>query len=488
LKKTPYICASNFNHNNMSVFKIYAGGKFVTTDKDLNVENPYNGEVIAKTYLGDEELLEEAVQKAESVAEPMKEFPSYKKYEVLTEIASALKENRDDFAKLLCLESAKPMKYALGEINRAIQTFTIAAEESKRLPKEYLDLDWTPAGEKKEGIVRYFPVGLVAGISPFNFPMNLAVHKIAPAIAAGCPILLKPSTSTPLSTLKLAQIIDKTDLPKGAVSIIPMDRKTGNMLVTDPRFKLLTFTGSPAVGWKMKRDAGKKKVVLELGGNAGVIVTDSADMDLAVKKCIVGGFAYSGQVCIHAQRIYVHSSVFEEFAEKYIRETQKLKVGDPVDPGTDISSMIDEANAVRIQNWVDEAVEGGAKILTGGKRNGTYFPPTVLSETHKDMKVCSLEVFGPVVTLESYDDFKDAVRYVNDGRFGLQAGVFTNEIEKMNFAFRNLEVGGVIINDVPTFRVDHMPYGGVKDSGLGREGIKYSILDMMEPRILVKNI
>ncbi len=471
----------------MLTYKIYAAGEFVQTGKPLNVINPYNGEIVAKTFLGNEDILERAILKAESVASEMRDFPSWKKYEVLTEIATALKDNRDDFARLLCLESAKPMKYSLGEIDRAIQTFTIAAEESKRLPKEYIDLDWTPAGDKKEGIVRYFPVGLVAGISPFNFPMNLAVHKIAPAIAAGCPIILKPSTSTPLSTLKLAQIIDKTILPKGAVSIIPMDRNTGNKLVTDQRFNLLTFTGSPEVGWKMKQDAGKKKVVLELGGNAGVIVTESADINQAVKKCIVGGFAYSGQVCIHAQRIYIHTSVFDEFSKQFTAEAGKLKVGNPVKTDTDISSMIDEANAVRIQEWVDEALADGAKLLTGGKRDLAYFPPTVLSETHKDMKVCSLEVFGPVVILEPFNNFKEAVNYVNEGRFGLQSGVFTNSIEEMNFAFLNLEVGGVIINDVPTFRVDHMPYGGVKDSGLGREGIKYSILDMIEPRILVKN-
>jgi len=472
----------------MTTFKIYAAGEFLKSENEIEVINPYNNEIIGKTFLGDEEILEKAIRKAESVSEEMKNLPSWKKYEILMRIANALKDNFDEFTRLLCLESAKPLKYSAGEIKRAIQTFTIAAEESKRLPKEYIDLDWTQAGDKKEGIVRYFPVGLIAGISPFNFPMNLAVHKIAPAIASGCPVVLKPSTSTPLSTLKLAQVIDKTGLPKGAVSVIPMDRKTGNRLVTDQRFKLLTFTGSPAVGWKMKRDAGKKKVVLELGGNAGVIVTESADMEPAVKKCITGGFAYSGQVCIHAQRIYVHKSVFNKFAEKFVSEARKLKVGNPVEPDTDISSMIDEANAIRIQDWVDEAVADGAKILTGGKREGTYFPPTVLSETHREMKVCSLEVFGPVVTLEPYDKFEDAVKYVNEGRFGLQAGVFTNEIDEMNFAFRNLEVGGVIINDVPTFRVDNMPYGGIKDSGLGREGVKYSILDMMEPRILVKNI
>jgi len=401
-------------------------------------------------------------------------------------IANELKKRKLEFAEVLSLESAKPIKYAVGEIDRSIQTFTVAAEEAKRLSAEYMSLDWTPAGEDKKGLVKYFPVGLVAGISPFNFPMNLAVHKIAPAIAAGCPIILKPSSSTPLSTLKLAQIIAQTDLPKGAISILPMDRETGNLLVTDNRFKLLSFTGSPEVGWKMKSQAGKKKVVLELGGNAGVIVTNSADLDLAVQKCLVGGFAYSGQVCIHAQRIYVQEEIFKEFVSKFIPLVQNLKVGDPINSETDISSMIDEQNAIRVEQWVDEAVLDGASVLTGGKRNDSYYSPTILSKTTDEMKICALEVFGPVVTLEPFKSFEEAIDNVNKSDFGLQAGVFTNKIDEMNLAFNKLEVGGVIINDVPTFRVDHMPYGGVKDSGLGREGVKYAIHDMVEAKILVK--
>ena len=328
---------------------------------------------------------------------------------------------------------------------------------------------------------------MVGGISPFNFPLNLAVHKIAPAIASGCPIILKPSSTTPLSTLKLARIIDMTSLPKGAVSILSMDRKTGNLLVTDGRFKLLTFTGSPDVGWKMKQDAGKKKVILELGGNAAVVVTESADIDLSVAKCVVGGFSYSGQVCIHAQRIYVQDKVFSEFSEKFVNAVKKLKAGDPLDPNTEISAMIDEANAIRIEQWVNEALRDGAKILTGGKREGAFYPPTVLTETKSEMKVCALEVFGPVVTLEPYSDFEKVIDAVNKSRYGLQAGIFTNDLNQMNIAFDQIEVGGVIMNDVPTFRVDHMPYGGIKDSGLGREGVKYAIMEMMEPKILVKN-
>ncbi|MBU2650811.1 MAG: aldehyde dehydrogenase family protein, partial [Bacteroidetes bacterium] len=348
-------------------------------------------------------------------------------------------------------------------------------------------IDWTPAGTGKEGIVGYFPIGLVAGISPFNFPLNLAVHKIAPAIAAGCPIILKPSSNTPLSTLLLATIIDQTELPKGAVSILPMDRKTGNLMVTDERFKLLSFTGSPEVGWKMKEDAGKKKVILELGGNAGVIVSNSANLEKAVPKCVNGGFAYSGQVCIHTQRIYVQEDVFERFADMFVEQTRKLNAGDPENPETDISVMIDEENAKRVEVWVQEAIDDGAAILCGGKRKAAYFEPTVLTNTRFDMKVCSLEIFGPVVVIEKYRSFQDAVNEINKGRFGLQTGVFTNRIDEMNMAFHDLEVGGVIINDVPTFRVDHMPYGGVKDSGLGREGVKYAMMDMLEPKILVKD-
>ncbi len=468
-------------------FQMYCGGEFIKTKSIHQIKNPYDNSIVGQTYLGGIEELEKAINKAQSVETEMKNLPSFRRYEILMQIANTLKSDKKEAAKILCLESAKPFKYAIGEVERAIQTFIVAAEESKRLPKEYIDLDWTPSGINKEGLVKYFPIGLIAGISPFNFPMNLAVHKIAPAIAAGCPIILKPSSSTPLSTLFLAKIIDQTSLPKGAVSILPMDRHTGNQLVVDERFNLLSFTGSPAVGWKMKKDAGKKKVVLELGGNAGVIVSKSADVNDAAQKCLFGGFAYSGQVCIHAQRIYVHQDIFDEFAQLFIKKIKDLKVGDPINPNTDISSMIDEPNAKRVESWVQEAIDEGAEVLAGGKRMGAYYPPTVLTGTNKNMKVCSLEVFGPVVTLESFTDFEDAIAMVNESNFGLQAGVFTHQLTEVNEAFDLLEVGGVIINDVPTFRVDHMPYGGIKDSGLGREGIKYAIFDMLEARILVKN-
>ncbi len=471
----------------MKQYKLYLAGEFRETRNSTEVRNPFNNEVIGLVSIASKNDLEDAIVVAEAVFSEFRKLPSYQRYKILMQICNELDNEKERLSKILAAEAAKPIRLAVAEIDRAVETFRIAAEESKRLPREYISLDWTSAGLNKEGLVKYFPVGLVAGIAPFNFPINLAVHKIAPAIAAGCPIILKPSTSTPLSMLELAKIIDNSDLPKGAVSILPMDRQTGNQLVTDERFKLLSFTGSPEVGWKMKQQAGKKKVVLELGGNAGAIITETCDFDWAMRRCLGGGFSYAGQVCIHTQRIYVHESIFNPFAKLYVEKANKLKFGDPIDPSTDISSMIDETNAIRVETWVNEAVIEGAQILSGGKRNGSFYEPTVLTNTEPSMKVCEMEVFGPVVVIESYNNFHEAVKQINNGRYGLQAGVFTNRIDEMNYAFEHLEVGGVIINDVPTFRVDNMPYGGVKDSGFGREGVKYAILDMMEPRLLIKN-
>ncbi len=467
-------------------FLPYVGGQFLATEQPLPIHACYSDELVATTYWCGKELLEKAIVAAEQTAVELRRMSVHQRSSVLTHISERIIFHRERLAQILCLESGKPIRYALAEIDRAAQTFLVAAEECKRLPHEYMRLDWTAASTKREGLVRYFPIGIVAGISPFNFPMNLAVHKIAPAIAAGCPIILKPASATPLSMLALAHIIDETDLPKGAVSILPMDRKTGNQLVTDERIALLSFTGSPDVGWEMKRQAGKKKTVLELGGNAGVIVTPTANLEDAVKKCLTGGFAYSGQICIHAQRIFIHASIFEIFSPMLIAAVSKLKFGDPQLPETDVSVMIDEANAKRVEAWVDEALAAGAQLLSGGKREGKYYAPTLLTNTHARMQVVCEEVFGPVVSLEKYTSFEEAVSLINDSRFGLQAGIFTNDIREMDFAFEEIQCGGIILNDVPTFRVDHMPYGGVKDSGQGREGVKYALLDMLEARILVK--
>ncbi|MEI8136073.1 MAG: aldehyde dehydrogenase family protein [Bacteroidota bacterium] len=471
----------------MNDYKIYCAGKFISSSKKLEITNKYTQQVYATAYLADKEILEEAIINATIAKDDCKNLSSQDKFVALKFISEEIEKNKNHLAEILCIESAKPLRYAIAEIERAAQTFLIAAEECKRLPKEYMSLDWTTNGKNKEGLVNYFPIGLVAGISPFNFPLNLAVHKIAPAIAAGCPIILKPASSTPLSTLELAKIIDKTNLPKGAISILPMDRVTGNLLVTDERFNLLSFTGSPAVGWPMKAQCGKKKIVLELGGNAGVIISESANLNEIINKCVGGAFAYSGQVCIHAQRFFVHPKLFDLFLSLLKTSTEKLIIGNPLKLETQLSNMIDETNAIRVETWVNEAIEQGAKLILGGKRNGTFYEATILTDTTSAMKVSCEEIFGPVICVEKYDgSIKDAVKKINDSKFGLQCGVFTNSISELDYCFNNIEVGGIIHNDVPTIRFDQMPYGGVKESGLGREGVKYAIMDMLEPKILVK--
>jgi glyceraldehyde-3-phosphate dehydrogenase (NADP+) len=470
----------------VETYPIYCGGEFISTANELIVRSPFSGETIGRTFLANADHINKAFSTAQQASKQLAQLPSYEKFKALRFIADALERDKERLAMILAAESAKPLSYARYEIERAAQTFLNAAEECKRLPGELLSLDWTPAGKGRTGMVKYFPVGIVIGIAPFNFPMNLAVHKIAPAIAAGCPIILKPASSTPLSTLELARIINQTDLPKGSVSILPMNREVGNALVQDERAALLSFTGSPEVGWAIKKLAGKKKVVLELGGNAGTIVASSADVVHAAERAVVGGFAYSGQVCIHAQRFIVHESLYNEFVERVVERTKQLIIGDPLDNNTQVSSMIDVTNSHRVLDWIAEAKAGGAVVQCGGAVKDGIVLPTVLTNTKPEMRVCREEVFGPVITIESYSTFDDAIAYVNNTRFGLQAGIFTNNIHELDLAFEELEVGGVIHNEVPTFRMDHMPYGGVKDSGLGREGVKYAILDMMEPRILVK--
>ncbi len=467
-------------------YSIYSAGKFITSEHILEVNNPFDRMLVASTYLADKVILEEAITKALSVKEELQNLSAQNKYNILKQISDELYSNRNYLAEILSLESAKPINYALAEIERSAFTFFIAAEESIKDRTEHLALNRINNTDQREGIVNYFPIGLVAGIAPFNFPMNLAVHKIAPAIASGCPIILKPASRTPLSCLELAKIIDRTELPKGAVSILPMDRETGNLLVTDERFKLLSFTGSPDIGWKMKSQSGKKKVVLELGGNAATIITASTDLKDALPKSLMGAFAYSGQICIHAQRFIVHSSLFEIVVNELKTLTLNLKSGDPLDAATDISNMIDEANAVRVENWINEAIQQGAQLVCGGKRTGSYIEPTILTHCNHTMKVYAEEVFGPVICINSYDTIEDAIQQANHTKFGLQCGVFTNDKNELDKCFKQIEVGGVIHNHVPTLRYDQMPYGGVKDSGLGREGVKYAMLDMLEPKILVK--
>jgi glyceraldehyde-3-phosphate dehydrogenase (NADP+) len=463
---------------------IYLAGDFVEAGTPLEVRDPATDELVATTFQAGAEELERATAAALEAFDETRRLASFERRDALAHVAACIERDADELASLLSRESGKPIKDARGEVARGALTFRTAAEEALRINGEWLPLDWSAANRGRHGIVRRYPIGPVAGISPFNFPLNLAAHKVAPAIAAGCSIVLKPPSKDPLTMLRIARYMAETDLPKGAVSILPMDRPTGDRMVSDERFKLLSFTGSPSVGWKMKAEAGKKKVVLELGGNAGAIVDETADLDWAVERLVYGSFAYAGQVCISVQRIYVVRDVYAEFERRFVERVGKVKVGNPLDPDTDLGPMVDDDAVERTHRWVTEAVDAGARALVAGRPDGRWYTPTVLTDVPRDAMICSEEAFAPVVNLFAVDSFADAVRDVNDSRFGLQCGVFTTSLERTLQAHDELEMGGIIINDVPTWRTDSMPYGGVKDSGLGREGLRWSIEDMTEPRLL----
>jgi acyl-CoA reductase-like NAD-dependent aldehyde dehydrogenase len=464
----------------------YVAGFFVETENRLNVTEKFTGKVMANVGMACSDMLETAISAAVKCEKHLVRMSSSRKYEILRFIYEKLLEEKEHFARIISMEAGKPLKFALIEAERAAQTFLTAAEEAKRIHSEHLLLDWFPHGEGKEAIIKLFPVGTVAGITPFNFPLNLVAHKVAPAIAAACPMILKPASSTPLSALELARIIDMSPLPKGALSVLPMSHGVSAPLIEDERIKKISFTGSPQVGWKMKSECGRKRITLELGGNAAAVVAQSANLNEAVSKCVTGAFAYSGQVCIHTQRIFVHQSLYDNFLNEFLQKTALWKAGNPLEMETAVSVMIDEHNAIRVEQWIHEAMSQGAKCVAGGKRQGSFVEPTVLVNTNPQMSVWKDEVFGPVVIIHPYDDFQDAINMVNDSDFGLQAGVFTNSIDEMNRAFAQIDVGGVLINESPTFRVDHMPYGGIKQSGFGREGLKYAINEMSEMKVLLK--
>ena len=465
---------------------IYLAGRWVDSPDRLDVDDPaHPGRLAGATYLATEAQYEEAVTTAVRGFEAMRRLPAFERGRALRAISDGIAARRDELAAIIVRESGKPIRDATVEADRGALVFRLAAEEAERMVGETIPLDIAPASVGRTGITRRFPVGPVAGISPFNFPLNLAAHKVAPAIAAGCSIVLKPPSRDPLTMLTVAEIIDEAGLPEGAVSVLPMSRQLGDRLVADDRFKLLSFTGSPAVGWSMKARAGKKPVVLELGGNAGAIVDASADLDWAIKRLLVGAFAFSGQVCISVQRLLVHESIWGPFMERFVAAAAELRSGDPMDPQTDLGPMIDVGAAERSERWVAEAVEEGARVLLGGSAEGGSFPPTVLVDADRSSRVCSEEAFAPLVVAFPFNDIADAFEEVNASRFGLQAGIFTNDLRNAWRAFEMLDVGGVVVNDVPTYRVDHMPYGGVKDSGIGREGLRWAIEDMTELKLMV---
>jgi acyl-CoA reductase-like NAD-dependent aldehyde dehydrogenase len=460
-------------------------GKWISEGERVDIHSPCDGKSIGSTWLATRKHLEQAIGQAEQSCAELRQLAAYQRKEVLLKVAAAIREYSETFVRLMVLEAGKPLKAARAEVNRAVLTFTTAAEESVRIYGEYMPLDFIPSSKGRWGIVRRFPVGPIAAITPFNFPLNLVAHKLAPAMAVGCAVVLKPAPQTPFCAMLLAKLILEAGWPAAALSVLPLSNEDAALLVADERIKLLSFTGSAAVGWQLKRDAGKKRVVLELGGNAAVIVHADADVEHAVSRCTSGAFTYAGQSCISVQRILVHADVFDPFCAEMVEAAGRLRVGDPSDEATDVGPMIRASDVQRVEQWIKEAVAAGAKLLCGGSSTGSLIAPTLLSATTSQMKVNCEEIFAPVATIEPYDDFDDALDRVNESRYGLQAGLFTRDAGLIFRAFERLDVGGLIIGDVPTFRVDPMPYGGVKDSGLGREGIRYAIEEMTERKLLV---
>ena len=470
-----------------SSYPYYLANAARQPNTDLEVTDKYSGKVATRVALADAGAIDAGIAAAVAAAPAMRDFAPFRRQAVLEHCVRRFRERQDELAMALCIEAGKPIRDARGEVMRLIDTFKVAAEEAVRINGEVLNLEISARAKGYRGFTRRVPIGPCSFISPFNFPLNLAAHKVAPGIAAGCPFVLKPASRTPIGALIIGEVLAETDLPKGAFSILPAHRDGADLFTTDDRLKLLSFTGSPAVGWDLKARAGKKKVVLELGGNAACIIdADQRErLDAVIERVIFGAFYQSGQSCIGVQRILVHEDIYDDFRERFVAATRKLVAGDPKDENTFIGPMIDEKEARRLDEWIQESVKAGASLLCGGKRTGAMLEASVLEHVGAEQKVNCMEAFGPVVTLQSFADFDEALAVVDDSEFGLQAGVFTNDINKAMRAWDHLDVGGVVIGDVPSFRVDNMPYGGVKDSGLGREGIRYAIEDMTELRLLV---
>ncbi len=467
------------------VYPYYLANQAVYANQDLIVLDKYSGEVATRVAMADSHVIDQAISAAVAAQHAMANMAAYERQQVLDHCVLRFRERADELAESLCIEAGKPIKDARGEVTRLIDTFRIAAEESTRIGGETIPLDITPRAKGYRGMTKRVPIGVCSFISPFNFPLNLAAHKVAPAIAAGCPFILKPASLTPIGALIIAEVLAETNLPKGAFSVLPCTRDGADLFTVDERLKLLSFTGSPEVGWQLKAKAGKKKVTLELGGNAACIVDADANIDDAVQRLVFGAFYQSGQSCISVQRILIHASIYDEVKSKLVAATKLLVMGNPKDETTFIGPMISVKEAERLQGWIEQALSAGATLLCGGQRQGAMLEASLLENVPNHAALCTEEAFGPVAILSAFDDFTQALAQVNDSAFGLQAGIFTRDLYKAHQAWDTLEVGGVVIGDVPSWRVDHMPYGGVKDSGLGREGIRYAIEDMTEIRLLV---
>ncbi len=454
-------------------------------NSDLVVVDKYNGEIAARVAIADATAIDQGIEACMNACAPLAEMAPYERQNILNYCVRRFSERFEELATLLCIEAGKPIKDSRGEVSRLIDTFRIAAEESVRMNGEVMNLEIAPRARGYRGMWKRVPIGPCSFISPFNFPLNLAAHKVAPALAVGCPFVLKPASRTPLGALVIGEVLSETDLPKGSFSILPCHRDGADLFTTDERFKLLSFTGSPSVGWDLKARAGKKKVVLELGGNAACIVDADADLDDATSRLVFGAFYQSGQSCIGVQRILAHDSIYSDLRRRLVDSTKSLAAGNPKEESTFIGPMISEQEAARLESWITAALDAGGILLCGGKRQGAMLEATLLENVPPDQLVCTHEAFGPVAILSRFNDFQHAINEVNASDFGLQTGVFTRDIYKIQKAWDELEVGGVVIGDVPSWRVDNMPYGGVKDSGLGREGVRFAMEDMTEIRSLV---
>jgi glyceraldehyde-3-phosphate dehydrogenase (NADP+) len=469
----------------MTTRPLLIGGEWRTTGKTQEVRSPFNSELLARFSVASRGEVEEAIAAASRAAAEMREQPRHKLAESLRLIADGINARAEEFARTIALEAGKPIKSARAEVERAVMTFTYASEEARRFAGEVVPLDGQSTGAGRTGWTERFPRGVVFGITPFNFPLNLVAHKVAPALGSRNTIIVKPSPRTPLTSLLLGEVFLASGLPASALQVVPMEIETIDAVLEDERVRMISFTGSAEVGWRLRERAARKQVALELGGNAPVIVDETTDLNYAVERTAASAFAYAGQVCISAQRVLVQETIAGEFTGKFVAKAESLRAGDPLDEATEISNMIDEAAARRAESWVNEAVAAGARLLCGGRREGSLLEATVLADVHSEMRVCSEEVFAPVAALQTFGDFEEALVEANNTRYGLQAGVFTRDTARALRAFRALDYGGVIINDSPAFRVDNMPYGGVKFSGAGREGLRYAMEEMTEPRLIV---
>jgi glyceraldehyde-3-phosphate dehydrogenase (NADP+) len=469
----------------MTTKPLLIGGEWRTTARTREVRSPYNSELLAQFSIASDREVDESLAAASRAAAEMRKLPRYQVADSLRLIADGIRNRTDEFARTIALEAGKPIKTARAEVERGVMTFVHASEEARRFAGEVVPLDGQATGAGRTGWTERFPRGVVFGITPFNFPLNLVAHKVAPALASRNSIIIKPSPRTPLTALLLGEVFLDSGLPAAALQVVPMEIETIDAVLADERVAMISFTGSAEVGWLLRERAARKTVALELGGNAPVIVDETADVRYAAERTAIAAFAYAGQVCISAQRVLLHELVAEEFTDTFVEKAKSLSAGDPLDETTELSNMIDEAAARRAEAWVSEAVGAGARLLCGGRRTGSLLEATVLADVHSEMRVCSEEVFAPVAAIQTFKDFDEALDEANNTRYGLQAGLFTRETSRALRAFRALDFGGVIVNDAPAFRVDNMPYGGVKLSGAGREGIRYAMEEMTEPRLIV---